>query len=105
MAAEATTRKNEHGDPATEDIKLTLGSAWDVFDRYHAHEVWWVDRSEMFERHGYQMRPRFRRGWVPSWQIGPRKWLRLKIPEDAIRLRVRLLVLHSPWLRLIGCST
>ncbi|KAI0054645.1 hypothetical protein BV25DRAFT_1830936 [Artomyces pyxidatus] len=30
-------------------------------------ERWWAKRSEALERAGYQLRPRFRAGWVPSW--------------------------------------
>lgn len=33
-----------------------------------AHEIWWRDRSELLEEHGYRLRPRLRPGWVPSWQ-------------------------------------
>lgn len=27
----------------------------------------WRDRSEFLEARGYQLRPRFRKGWKPSW--------------------------------------
>ena len=32
-----------------------------------SHEIWWRDRYEMLLSHGYQLRPRLRPGWVPSW--------------------------------------
>ncbi|KAJ3473918.1 hypothetical protein NLI96_g12754 [Meripilus lineatus] len=31
------------------------------------HETWWRDRYEMFLSNGYQLRPRLRPDWVPSW--------------------------------------
>jgi len=30
-------------------------------------EIWWRERSELLEEHGYQLRPRLRPGWEPSW--------------------------------------
>ncbi|KLO04255.1 kinase-like protein, partial [Schizopora paradoxa] len=32
------------------------------------NEIWWRERSDIIEDHGYQLRSRLRRGWVPSWQ-------------------------------------
>ncbi|TDL26469.1 hypothetical protein BD410DRAFT_715808 [Rickenella mellea] len=31
------------------------------------YEVWWRDREEILDRHGYVLRKRFRKGWVPTW--------------------------------------
>ncbi|KAL5513751.1 hypothetical protein ACEPAH_4151 [Sanghuangporus vaninii] len=31
-------------------------------------ECWWRDRCELFVQHGYELRPRFRPGWKPSWE-------------------------------------
>ncbi|KAI5118855.1 hypothetical protein M0805_008131 [Coniferiporia weirii] len=33
----------------------------------HPLEIWWRDRSVFLESKGYQLRPRFRHGWKPSW--------------------------------------
>lgn len=30
-------------------------------------ELIWRDRQPWLEEHGYMLRPRFRRGWKPSW--------------------------------------
>ncbi|KLO13854.1 hypothetical protein SCHPADRAFT_915136 [Schizopora paradoxa] len=30
-------------------------------------EIWWRDRHQMLIDHGYQLRPRLRPGWEPSW--------------------------------------
>ncbi len=37
--------------------------------RYDLHpvEIWWRDRTELWADHGYELRPRLRPGWVPSW--------------------------------------
>ncbi|KLO13856.1 hypothetical protein SCHPADRAFT_940066 [Schizopora paradoxa] len=31
-------------------------------------EVWWRDRIQILNDHGYQLRPRLRPGWEPSWK-------------------------------------
>jgi hypothetical protein len=31
------------------------------------HEEWWVERQPALEKAGYMLRPRYRRGWRPSW--------------------------------------
>ena len=30
-------------------------------------EVWWRDRNQILEDHGYRLRSRLRPGWEPSW--------------------------------------
>ena len=30
-------------------------------------EKWWRDRYNFLMKHGYQLRPRFRPGWIPTW--------------------------------------
>jgi len=37
------------------------------FDLHHS-EIWWRDRNQMLEDHGYQLRPRLKPGWIPSWK-------------------------------------
>jgi hypothetical protein len=37
-----------------------------------AGEIIWRDRYDYFEQRGYQLRPRFKPGWEPSWR-GKRK--------------------------------
>jgi len=32
-------------------------------------EAEWSDREELFKAHGYNFRPRLRKGWTPSWLI------------------------------------
>ncbi|TDL14646.1 hypothetical protein BD410DRAFT_817149 [Rickenella mellea] len=31
------------------------------------YEAWWRDREEILDRHGYVLRKRFRKRWVPTW--------------------------------------
>lgn len=52
-------------------------------------EKWWRDRSDLFEQHGYMLRPRFRPGWKPSW-LGTN--LHPLSCEDSYNLGVRLLL-------------
>lgn len=34
----------------------------------HPGEIWWRDRYQVLLDNGYQLRPRFRPDWKPSWQ-------------------------------------
>lgn len=50
-------------------------------------ECKWVELQPEFERLGYRFRPRFRQGWVPSWDVkAPFAGSRC---EDYLSLRVR----------------
>ena len=40
----------------------------EAFEKLSKDERWWMERSGFLESHGYRLRPRFRPGWVPSWQ-------------------------------------
>ncbi|KAF9073652.1 kinase-like domain-containing protein [Rhodocollybia butyracea] len=33
-------------------------------------EVWWAEHCEWLKERGYLLRPRYRPGWEPSWQVG-----------------------------------
>ncbi|TFK92760.1 hypothetical protein K466DRAFT_562133, partial [Polyporus arcularius HHB13444] len=38
-------------------------------------EVYWAHRYEFLNSAGYQLRPRYRPGWVPSWQASKKsRW-------------------------------
>lgn len=32
------------------------------------HEEWWRDHYEWLKSKGYELRPRYRPGWTPSWE-------------------------------------
>lgn len=51
-------------------------------------EAWWSDQQPWLEEQGYRLRPRYRRGWVPSWY--GKKGLRWQDCEDGQELKVRL---------------
>ncbi|KAF7797589.1 hypothetical protein EIP86_008789 [Pleurotus ostreatoroseus] len=34
-------------------------------------EIWWRDHQQWLEKKGYMLRPRYRPGWVPSWEGNP----------------------------------
>lgn len=55
---------------------------WDI----KLHEAWWKDRYHILEEHGYEVRPRFRPGWKPSWRGTDFNPI---LMEDAILLKVR----------------
>ncbi|KAF7315852.1 Protein kinase domain-containing protein [Mycena indigotica] len=44
----------------------------DTFIKLGEHELYWRDRYEWLKENGYELRPRFRPGWVPSWQGNPK---------------------------------
>ncbi|KAL5492972.1 hypothetical protein ACEPAI_4420 [Sanghuangporus weigelae] len=46
--------------------KTTGGQAYIPFDLTNS-EKWWRDRYSFLMKHGYQLRPRFRPGWIPTW--------------------------------------
>lgn len=47
-------------------------------------EIYWVARQPFLESRGYQLRPRYRPGWVKSWTSPPKYNV-----EDAIPCSVR----------------
>ena len=49
-------------------------------------EVWWRDRYNQLNSHGYLLRPRYSPQWVPSWKTSSRDW---EDSEDGKRLEVR----------------
>ncbi len=57
------------------------------------HEVFWRDLYPFLMDHGYQLRPRFRPGWIPSWK-GTNE--RSMFFEDSHGLLVRFSALYSP---------
>ncbi|KAJ3474984.1 hypothetical protein NLI96_g12133 [Meripilus lineatus] len=54
-------------DDANNSQPLCLDITPDKLLVLRSNEIWWRDRYEMFLSHGYQLRPRLRPGWVPSW--------------------------------------
>lgn len=54
----------EDAKEAEEFRRRTEAGAYDLL----SFEVWWRDRAQIFEDHGYQLRSRLRPGWVPSWK-------------------------------------
>ncbi|KAF7797599.1 hypothetical protein EIP86_008799 [Pleurotus ostreatoroseus] len=36
--------------------------------RLGPNELWWSDQAGWLKEHGYQLRPRYQPGWVPSWE-------------------------------------
>ncbi|KAK1233969.1 hypothetical protein PQX77_002840 [Marasmius sp. AFHP31] len=41
-------------------------------------EIFWRDRQEWIEKHGYMLRPRFRPGWVPSWKDSNKLYMKFE---------------------------
>ncbi|KAJ3474983.1 hypothetical protein NLI96_g12132 [Meripilus lineatus] len=57
---------------ATKDAQPRVRASLDVLMSY---EAWWRDHYDLLLSHGYQLRPRLRPGWVPSWTTtGNRMW-------------------------------
>ncbi|KAF6746149.1 kinase-like domain-containing protein [Ephemerocybe angulata] len=44
----------------------------DYFTRLGPQEAYWRDKYEWLLNLGYQLRPRYRPGWIPSWKLNPR---------------------------------
>lgn len=58
-----------------------------VFEELRDVEIYWAEKCELFEAHGYALRPRYRPGWKPSWIGKPR--IAVMYAEDALSLHVR----------------
>ncbi|KAI0643711.1 hypothetical protein C8Q79DRAFT_1120662 [Trametes meyenii] len=56
-------------------------------------EIWWRDKSPLFEAHGYRLRPRYRPGWTPSWKGKP--IFAVLYAEDALDLHARAGVIDA----------
>ena len=52
-------------------------------------ETRWRDTQSLLEQQGYMLRPRYRPGWIPSWQQNPS--LKPDRCEDYVSLPVRSL--------------
>ena len=53
------TLRNEH-DPTPEEVSL-------IYTTLSSVEEKWRDRHAMLKEEGYELRPRLRPGWKPSW--------------------------------------
>ena len=47
-------------EPTPEEVALVVGTLSDIEEK-------WRDRHEMLKAEGYELRPRLRPGWKPSW--------------------------------------
>lgn len=59
-----------------------------IYERLDTVERYWVSKALLFETHGYELRPRYRPGWTPSWRGKP--IAAIMFAEDALGLHVRL---------------
>lgn len=69
---------------ASSDIQPT--GEQDIFAELHGEELYWRDRQHFLESHGYQLRPRYRPDWIPSWRGKP--YEAVFAAEDAYALPV-----------------
>lgn len=56
------------------------------YERLDAVEQYWTSKCLLFEAYGYQLRPRYRPGWTPSWRGKP--LMAIFHAEDALSLHV-----------------
>ncbi|KAI0751222.1 hypothetical protein C8Q80DRAFT_559546 [Daedaleopsis nitida] len=43
----------------------------DVIGTLSDSELFWRNKQEFLQSHGYMLRPRYRVGWIPSWKLDP----------------------------------
>ena len=54
------------------------------------YEQWWADQQTWLAQHGYMLRARYRKGWVPSWLNDPSRefeaedWLQTVVRSHAV---------------------
>ena len=76
-------------DPDDEEpLEQIKASLLESHARLGKIETRWRDTQSLLEKHGYMLRPRYRPGWVPSWQKNPS--LNPERCEDYIMPPVRL---------------
>ena len=56
---------------ATEDLHRTIAESQLHRAKLSIGEVWWRDHQAWLQERGYMLRPRYRPGWVPSWEGKP----------------------------------
>lgn len=66
--------------------------AFHVLDKY---ETFWMEHHKWLEEKGYMLRPRYRPGWVPSWDVDDTTLFPYDL-EDAIPCRVCSFSLPTP---------
>jgi len=67
-------------------IMASSNSRYRVFESRTLVEEEWSNREELFKVHGYNFRPRLRKGWTPSWLDTDKSAFE---SEDSHMLRVR----------------
>ncbi|OJT09381.1 hypothetical protein TRAPUB_14163 [Trametes pubescens] len=65
----------------------------DAFCRLSTEELYWRDHQEFLESRGYMLRPRYNRGWIPSWRGKPKGTMYKA--EDGYRLPFRTSVIDA----------
>lgn len=59
-----------------------------AFHKLDEFETFWMEHQQWLEEKGYMLRPRYRPGWVPSWDINDEDVWPYDV-EDAIPCHVR----------------
>jgi len=65
-----------------------------AFETLAQDERQWSSREELFNAHGYNFRPRLRKGWTPSWHTTDKIPLRAEDGEVLRVLRSFLRLIH-----------
>ena len=59
-----------------------------IFEERHPDEEHWASREELLNAHGYKLRPRLRKDWIPSWRTSGENPLRCEDGEISSVLRL-----------------
>ena len=63
-------------------------------------EVWWRDHYEDIRRCGYQLRPRYHPGWVPSWRGSNKDFFSVEDGQPCLVSVIRLVLSAlTDWIR------
>ncbi|KAL1937554.1 hypothetical protein VTO73DRAFT_13049 [Trametes versicolor] len=74
-------------------VMSSAGIEFTSIERLRDVEIYWAEKSPLFEAHGYKLRPRFQPGWTPSWRGKP--LIALLRAEDALSLHARVNVIDA----------
>ena len=92
----ASIGSRPHGgpvDPESRDIGTLFRS-----------EVWWREHYDDIKLCGYQLRPRYRPGWVPSWRESNKDFFSVEDGQPCLVSAVLLVVLHCPTVLVTGLN-
>lgn len=91
-------RDSEHPDCTMSQLSPSDPCDDSAFVTFAPVELYWQSKQEFLQSQGYNLRPRYVPGWIPSWRIDPTIWF--ADAEDHVGFHVKsLCVVHDETLK------